>query len=136
MLIALVGASAPRTQALVAANAAVPAPVQISALVDTGATGTVIDPSVMQTLGLTPTGTVNVITPTTGSTPVPCPQFDIALVIPGATANDPPLIFQTIPVIASELLAPQGIHALIGRDILDQCFFVYNGGVKQFTLAY
>jgi len=55
------------------------------------------------------------------------------LLIPAS--NSPPLIFQTIPVIASEL-AIQGIDALIGRDILDQCLFAYNGSAKTFTLAF
>ncbi len=35
---------------------------------------------------------------------------------------------------ASELYAAQGFHALIGRDILSQCGFVYNGS-GFFTLA-
>jgi hypothetical protein len=45
-------------------------------------------------------------------------------------------MFRTIPVVASELLVSQGFHALIGRDILNQCLFSYNGSMKLFTLAY
>ena len=45
------------------------------------------------------------------------------------------LLSQTLPVIASELFAAQGFHALIGRDILSQCVFMYNGN-GFFTLAY
>ena len=54
------------------------------------------------------------------------------LIVPNGT----PLVFATIPVVCCELLTSQGFHALIGRDILDRCLFVYNGSVKLFTLAY
>lgn len=47
-----------------------------------------------------------------------------------------PLIVATLPVISAELLVVQGFHALIGRDILDRCLFVYNGTTQLFTLAY
>jgi hypothetical protein len=77
---------------------------------------------------------VNVNTPTTGSTPHSAEQYDIALVVPPPTG--PPLILQTIPVVASNLLTAQGFHALIGRDILRQCFFAYNGTTGLFTLAF
>lgn len=58
----------------------------------------------------------------------------MALVIPAPGGS--PLIFQTIPVIAADLLEAQGFHALIGRDILSRCLFSYNGEVGIFTLAY
>jgi len=130
----VVAASQPRAAALKAADEAVPTPVPIRALLDTGASCTCVDPSVLQALSLTPTGSVSVNTPSTGTTPHIADQYDVALIIPPGTGA--PLIFQTIPVVSSELLTAQGFHALIGRDILDKCFFVYNGGVGLFTLAY
>jgi hypothetical protein len=39
-------------------------------------------------------------------------------------------------VIAADLLQAQGIHALIGRDILMQCVLHYNGTTGTFTLAF
>lgn len=78
---------------------------------------------------------MSVNTPSTGATPHSADQFDVALFIPGPP-NSVPLIFQTIPVISAELWAAQAFHALIGRDILDKCVLVYNGSVKQFTLAF
>ena len=88
--------------ALLAANLPVPNPVQIRGLLDTGASGTAIDPSVLTALGLTPTGTTLVNTPTTGATPQVAEQYDVGFVIPGP--NGPPLFSQTLPVIASELV--------------------------------
>jgi hypothetical protein len=133
MVYAFVGVSAPRAAALQAANQPIPSVIHIQGLLDTGASHTAVDPSVLQQLGLTPTGTVLVNTPTTGATPQTIDQYDVALVIP--IQDKPPLISQTLPVTACELLAGQGFHALIGRDILSQCVFVYNGS-GFFTLSY
>lgn len=135
ILQAIIFVSQPRIAALTAAGQTVPNPVPIRALVDTGASCTCVDPSVLASLGLTPTGIVRVNTPSTGTTPHSADQFDIALFIPGPPSN-PPLVFQTIPVISSDLLAAQGFHALIGRDILDRCVLIYNGSMKDFTLAF
>lgn len=42
--------------------------------------------------------------------------------------------FPALPVIAS-MLAAQGIMGLLGRDVLKECLFVYNGPDNVFTLA-
>jgi hypothetical protein len=112
----------------------VSAPRQIRALIDTGASNTCVDPSVLTALGLTPTGTVSVVTPTTGATPAECDQYDVGIVIPAP--NGPPFVVGTIAVTAHEFLNAQGFHALIGRDVLSRCLFGYNGTTGLFTLAY
>jgi hypothetical protein len=33
-------------------------------------------------------------------------------------------------------LSVQGIDALIGRDVLRDCIFIYNGSVGLFTIAF
>jgi hypothetical protein len=134
VLPAFVAASQARAAALKAADQSVPAPFPIRALVDTGASCTCVDPSVLEALSLTPTGSVSVNTPSTGATPHTAYQYDVALIIP--SPNGTPLVFQTVPVVSSELLDAQGYHALVGRDILDRCLFVYNGSLGLFTLAY
>jgi hypothetical protein len=134
VLNAIVSVSNERSAALTAAGQSAPKPVPIRALVDTGASSTCVDPSVLAALSLTPTGIVLLSTPSTGGTPHQAEQFDVALIIPAPAG--PALVFRTMPVVASELLASQGFHALMGRDILDQCLFSYNGSIKLFTLAY
>jgi predicted aspartyl protease len=106
--------------------------VSLRALVDTGASGTVIDPTAIQTLGLSPTGMVSIHTPSTGGTSVNCAQYDVMLAIYHPNHS---LVMGTIPVIASHL-ASQGIHALIGRDVLSRCLLIYDGAISQFTLAF
>jgi predicted aspartyl protease len=135
LVVALIGVSQARRNALVVGQQPIPNAVQIQALVDTGASGTCIDPSVLNQLGLTPTGKTLVNTPTTGTQPASADTYDVSLTI-YAVENQPPLIQHTIPVIASELLAGQGIHALIGRDILRGCLLMYDGANGLFSLAY
>lgn len=95
---------------------------------------TAVDPSVPATLGLSPTGSASITTPSTGTTPHVADQYDVALIVPAPGST--PLVFPTIPVMCVELLASQGFHALIGRDILSKCVLHYNGATNLFTLAF
>lgn len=121
--------------ALQAAGQAVPQPIRIRALLDTGASCTCVDPSVLAALNLTPTGSATMITPSTGATPHQTDQFDVGLIIPGASGNQTPLVVDNIAVVASQL-TNQGFQALIGRDLLKRCVLTYNGAMNLFTLAY
>ncbi len=128
----LVGVSLPRQAALHGANQPVPPPVQIRALIDTGASCTCIDPSVPQRLGLAPTGASLRHTPSTGVQPHVANQYDVSLVLLHPKLN---LTIQTVPVAESQL-AIQGIQGLLGRDVLKNCLFIYDGQVGLFTLAF
>jgi hypothetical protein len=136
MMLAYVGVSGARGAALASVGQAVPQPIQIRALVDTGASGTCVDPTVLQTLGLTPTGSVQVNTPSTGPNPHSADQYDVSIAIPGALPTHSPLIIENIPVVCADLLTAQGFHALVGRDILSLCLLCYDGLQGSFTLAY
>lgn len=135
LVAAYIGVSRARRDALVAAGKPVPAAILIAgALIDTGASCTCVDKSVIVTLGLPPTGIASLYTPSTGTTPHNTSQYDVQLSIPGPTVGHPALNFSTVPVTESDFSA-QGIQALIGRDILQHCVLTYVGG-GFFTLAY
>ena len=136
VLIAYVGVSHARSAAIRAAGQQVPQAQQISALVDTGASGTCIEPSVLRALGVSPTGMVPINTPSTGNTPHTAYQYDVSILVPGASNAHPPLIVENLPVIEAQLIHAQGFHALIGRDVLSQCLLNYDGQAGFFTLAY
>jgi len=123
-----------RRLALVAANLPQPKPVKIRALIDTGASHTCIDPSVMKSLALTPRGSTLCNTPTTGSQPVEKDEYDVAFLIPAPDGQ--PLVHTTLAVMEAEFLQHQKFHALIGRDILKGCILTYNGSAGLFMLAY
>ena len=122
-----------RRTALIAANQTEPQMQHVRALVDTGASFTQIDPQVLNALGLTPTGTIEIVTPSTGSGTHTVETYDVDFRI-GAGPSDSPLLIENLRVGACELFLQQGIHALIGRDILAQCVLIYNGEAEFFSL--
>lgn len=132
----LIGVSQARRGALLAAGQPVPNLIQVRGLVDTGASGTCVDPSVLKTLGLSPTGIVTLNTPSTGAQPHTADQYDVSLAIPSSVPTHAPLLVPNLAVVCAELLIAQGFHALIGRDILSRCLLSYNGLTGLFTLAY
>jgi predicted aspartyl protease len=134
MIDVVITASAPRLQALTTAGQPLPSPISIRALLDTGASHTCVDPSVLNTLGLQATGSVPMLTPSTGATPMNADTYDVAIVIPNGAQQG--LMLANMQVSASELLKAQGFHALIGRDILSKCILVYNGAIESVSISY
>jgi len=105
----------------------------VRGLIDTGASGTVIDPSLLSSLNLTPTSAVPIHTPSTSGKPKLCDQFDVSLVFPldgGYTYT-----LGAVAVIESHL-AVQGIDALIGRDVLERGVFIYDGVERTFLIGF
>ena len=131
----LIGVSEARASALAAAGQPVPGLVGASALVDTGASHTCIDPRIMAELRLTPTGLVEVTAPAATVPSQTAEQFDVSLTIP-AGIGDAPLIFPALPVFVSNLHDGAAFDVLLGRDVLAACRLTYNGRVGIFTLTY
>jgi hypothetical protein len=134
LLIVHLGVSLPRLQALNQAGLPIPPGATGTFLVDTGASCTCVDPALIVNLGLQPTGSVHVQTPSTQGQPHSCDQFDISIFIPSSTATIGHLI-PAIPIVATHLQS-QGIDGLIGRDVLKDCTLIYNGTAGMFTIAY
>jgi predicted aspartyl protease len=104
----------------------VPAPYFAVAMIDTGASLTVIREELARDLGLQPTGTTTINTPS--DTNVRCYKYAIQLLLP----ND--ISFET-PVLAVPLKG-QHIDCLIGRDVLARGILVYIGPDNLFTLSF
>lgn len=130
-----VGVSAPRSKALQDAGQPVPGIVNARMLIDTGASSTNICSSVIQRLSLVPTGQAMVLTPSTGTAAVTMDQYDVNLYFPYPQASTPPHVIRTIPIICADFTA-QGIHGLIGRDILARSNMFYNGDLQLCTLNF
>jgi predicted aspartyl protease len=101
-------------------------PIKMMAMIDTGATGTVITKEVVEQLGIMPVSTVKMSTPS--SQDVECYVYPVRLLIPQHKLEI------NTTVIAAPLQG-QHIQCLIGRDILKNCVFHYIGYVNQFTLS-
>lgn len=128
-----IGVSIPKQEALKKAGLPIPNPVLVKGLIDTGASCTSVDPTVLKTLGLVSTGTIPVHTPSTKSgQPHTANQYDISIILPHAKMS---WQFHAVPIIESEL-SHQGIQALIGRDILKNCLLTYDGQAGTFALGF
>jgi Aspartyl protease len=121
-------------QQLEVAGQAIPQPLTVNGLIDTGAEGTCIDPHIARDLGLSPVGQGLMLTPSTGDAPVPVNKYDIGILI-SATATTEPHTLPSLIVMESKIVN-QGISVLIGRDILEGCLFVYDGQSGLFSLAF
>jgi hypothetical protein len=130
-----VGVTDARRQALVRNNFPVPARVAVKALLDTGASGTVVRAEALKALGQQPLGV------TKASVPSPAPgaqEFEehavsIGLIGPGGLEAYHPLV---AGVLACYFEEQEPYHALLGRDVLDHCLLVYDGPNQVFSLAF
>jgi hypothetical protein len=114
-------------QQLTASGHPVPPPISGPALLDTGAFSTCVDIEVAQELKLPVIDQVTIATPS--HTQSLQPVYPIRFEVIGFGVN-----FDA-PRTMGAPLKPQGIIALIGRDVLQNCCLISNGHIGQFHLA-
>jgi predicted aspartyl protease len=113
---------------LVKKNLPVPQPVTGEALIDTGASMTCIDDQAAKALSLPVINVVEISSASHASHPASIYPAKIEIV-------GFPMRFN-LPMVMGAPLQPQGLIALIGRDILMGCQLVYNGTTGSITLAF
>jgi len=121
-------------QSLQATNSPIPPPVVGIALVDTGASITSVDVSIATRLGLNPNGVAMV---GTAGGPRQQSTYQARLSFPGTPLPG----FEHPKVLGCDLtgqmvMNQQPIIALIGRDFLLHCVFVYSGGAGAWSLSF
>jgi hypothetical protein len=125
--------STPRRKALEAAGLPIPPPVLVSLLVDTGAFCTCVDSAHLGQLQISPSGIIEIYTPSTGATPVKRKQYDVDVALILDNGNH--LFIDTLPVVESTFAA-NGIDGLLGRDVLSGGILIYNGTTDSITVAF
>jgi hypothetical protein len=119
-------------QAIQKAGTPVSSPVKIVALIDTGASISVIQQGLAQQLAVHPVGIQHITTPS--SQAVPCHQYALQLTlqatggIKGTVAFD--ALFTEAPLLG------QNIQCLLGRDFLAHGVFMYTGPTNSFVLSF
>jgi hypothetical protein len=121
-----------RARALKQAGLPFSSPQVVLGLIDTGASISAVDETVITSLDLAPRSPISIHTPSTGPAYEKRITYE-ALVVLGETTRKP--LSKTILVLGCEL-ASQGFFALIGRDLLQYCRLVYDGPKNSFTLEY
>lgn len=127
-----VGVSTPRYGALKAAGQTPPRPIGVPFLIDTGASHTWIDHVIIIPLGLSPTGSTTMHTPSTGAVPIESPTYDVSLYI----HHDENSKFVTLLPVTAVDFSAQLIKGLLGRDFLRSCLFVYDGLAETHSIAF
>lgn len=110
----------------------VPPVARVRAQIDTGSSMTAIDPEILRALDLRSIGRASVITPSTGINAHVCNLFVVSLAL---LSEDTGSHHPSVTVLESEFHPDEGIKALIGRDLLRKCLFVYDGQRQTFALA-
>lgn len=102
-----------------------PAPVEVSALIDTGATMSAIDRETVRRLRLRILRSQ--LTATPAASPAWLPVYAVRFLVPGAE----------IETTAVEgVMRGHGAQAIIGRDVLAHGILVYVGNAGQCTIAF
>lgn len=112
---------------LIKRHEAVPAAVSGLALIDTGSISTCIDEEVAKQMNLPIVNVVNMASASHALSKAN--QYPIKLQITGL-----PMFFNA-PTATGAPLKAQGLLALIGRDILQSCTFIYTGALGQISLC-
>lgn len=113
----------------------VPPPVQVRAVLDTGADATCLDTAVVQALGL-PFGGATLANVLAAGGMLARSQHDASLTMLHPS-GDPKLHHTVQSLLIIELhLRSLGYDALIGRDVLDRLTFLYHGPRGRFRLSY
>lgn len=113
----------------------VPGPVEVDALIDTGAEVTCVSTAVLQRLGPDVTTVIPTHSPALAGL-VLSSQYKVDLVIFEPMAGATPF-FSIADFSVTELdLSLASIDALLGRDFLSRFVFTYDGPADTFTLIY
>lgn len=104
----------------------------ILALIDTGASKSSLDPSIVKQLELAPGSDTTVQTPTTKGEGEPVSQVKCNVIIPGPGME---MEIFSLTVMETPLLS-QGFQMILGRDVLSKCVVVWNGPGNRATLTY
>ena len=128
-----VGWSAGQIRQLRQAHRPVPPALDTRALVDTGAEITCVDAALLQQLGLPLAQLALANVPALGGLRVGA-HYHAGIVVSHPSAGMhlavENLLIMEVP------LAGLGYQALIGRDLLNRCDFLYSGRRQNFTLMY
>jgi len=109
-----------------------PTSLRVRALVDTGASRTVVEGRFLVELGLDEAGETLFRSTTTGAHPVLAKVYAASAALAGDVTG---VLAADLEVVAAEDLGVFGVQALLGRDILNFCLLHYDGPDRTFSLT-
>jgi hypothetical protein len=129
----LIGPTESRSERLRSEGLAVPLPILLSAMIDTGTSESIVARDVVDNLALDPAGERLVYGVASGGSP---PMGTVFLVRVYFAVGPASVLASSTRVIAVEDLSRFGVRMLLGRDLLARCLLFYNGPDSRFTFAF
>ena len=106
-------------------------PITVAAMIDTGASSSVIQAGIAAMLGIQPIGVQSICTPTSQN--VMCGRYAVGFLFPATAGVLVPVMFDM--VMTETPLQGQNIQCLLGRDFLSHGILVYSGPDNSFTFS-
>jgi hypothetical protein len=103
-------------------------PAAVTALIDTGAHTSVLNPEIVRHLGLRPVGVAPINTPSMVA-PLLCNRFHINIYFPDG------FVVENVFVIEAPMVGVP-YQCLLGRDVLSASTLVYEGKLNRFSLTF
>ncbi|MES2203129.1 MAG: aspartyl protease family protein [Patescibacteria group bacterium] len=97
-------------------------------VIDTGAQTTMIDKAITKALGLRRHGTTTIISP---GGERQCLTYDMDMTFDAHNHT-----LRNVRVVEGDFREKQGMDGIIGRDILENALFIYQGKNEQYTIAF
>ena len=110
-----------------------PVPVELAAILDTGAGTTVVEREWITRLGLSPVGERVIHKASTGASPVISHVYRVAIELSEDVAGR---LAANLEVVATEDLKGFGVQMLLGRDVLDGKILFYDGKRREIRLRF
>ena len=129
-----IGLSGQETTTLLAAGHAVPPPLKVRGLLDTGSDVTAVAVRILQSLGATP-ATVTATTTTAGGQ-VSVRLFEVSLSITDPTQSLTAWLTEPNLLVTELLTTLSAAEVLIGLDVLLTCKTELDGPVRRFMLEF
>ena len=122
------------SQDFVMKGLAVPSPMLVCLLVDTGSSHSMVAKPVLRALGISAAGTSRIHTATGGEV---LSEHDVSLLIHGKSPGQGWFVPEVFVSAANDdAFSGSPYVGLIGRDVLGQGLMIYNGRNAHLTLAY
>ncbi len=111
----------------------IPQPIQLRALIDTGADVTSVADASIAPLGLLPLGPFAV---NTANGMVIVNRYAVSLTLLAPGPSPPVNLARPNQAVLGMANAPIGFDVVIGMDLLNDCLLINDGPVGRFTLAF
>lgn len=129
-----IGISSARRRALLREGLTVPPVQRVDLLVDTGASHTMVDASVMRSLQLQPINSYSYHSTSTAGVPEMCEAYDAELTL-GSASEGNLLRIEPLEIMANSFIGHH-YQGLLGRDVLNRLQLAWRGTTRELALVY